>query len=147
MSYTVHGLELTRVTIVDHDCSPIYDRYVKPYGEMLSYNTEYSGITANNLEGVTTTLADVQEYILNTFSADTIFVGHSLQSDFIALRLIHENVVDTSLIFNHPKGLNYKFALRTLAKKKLGITIQSGGHDSIEDASTCMSIILQRIGM
>lgn len=145
MSYTVHGRELTRVTIVDHDCNPIYDRYVKPYGEILSYNTEFSGITARHLEGVTTTLADVQEYLVNTFSADTIFVGHSLESDFTALRLIHDNVIDTALLFTHPRG--HKYALRTLAKRKLGINIQSGIHDSIEDSSTCMRIILQRLRM
>lgn len=125
----------------------MYDRYVKPYGTILSYNTQYSGITAEHLKDITTTLADVQEYILNTFSADTIFVGHSLQSDLIALRLIHENVVDTSLLFSHPKGLKYKFALRTLAWNRLGKVIQSGTHNSIEDASTCMRLILQLIGV
>nr|XP_039250577.1 exonuclease GOR-like [Styela clava] len=146
MSYTVNGMELTCVSIVDENCDTVYDTYVKPYGRILDYNTQFSGVTKKCLRGETTTLEDVQNFMLETFSKDTILVGHSLESDFVALRLIHEKVVDTSLIFTHPMGFPYKYALRTLARKKIGKTVQDGEHDSEEDATTCMQIMLDRIG-
>ena len=39
------------------------------------------------LENVTTTLADVQQRLLDILPADAILVGHSLEFDFRALKV------------------------------------------------------------
>ncbi len=50
-------------------------------------NYRFSGLTAKDLVNVTTTLSQVQDDLLHLFSSDTILVGHSLESDFKALKV------------------------------------------------------------
>ena len=47
----------------------------------------FSGISAEDLDGVTTTIRDVQAVLLSMFSAKTILLGHSLESDLKALKV------------------------------------------------------------
>lgn len=47
----------------------------------------FSGLTAQDFIGVNTTLPQVQQELLNLFSSETILVGHSLESDFKALKV------------------------------------------------------------
>ncbi|CAH2293811.1 RNA exonuclease 1 homolog [Pelobates cultripes] len=147
MCYTTHGLELTRVTVVDPSLQVVYDTFVKPDNEILDYNTRFSGVTEENLENVTTSIRDVQAIMLNLFSADTILIGHSLENDLIALKLIHDTVVDTSIVFPHRLGLPHKKALRNLMADFLRRIIQDnvGGHDSSEDATACMELMLWKV--
>jgi len=44
-------------------------------------------VTEEDLNGVTTTLRDVQAAFLTKFSSDSILMGHSLESDLMALRV------------------------------------------------------------
>lgn len=148
MSYTTNGLELTRVSVLNDNCNLVYDTFVRPSGRVLDYNTRWSGITEEHLKGVVTTIRDVQATFLSKFSSDTILMGHSLESDLVALRIIHETVVDTSIVFPHKRGFPYKRALRNITSENLGLIIQSGaaeGHDSAEDAAACMKLMLWKI--
>ena len=47
----------------------------------------FSGLTADDMKGVTTTLNDVQTKLLSMVNDKTILIGHSLESDFIALKV------------------------------------------------------------
>ena len=47
----------------------------------------FSGLKAADLKDVKTTLTDVQAILLNLFSDKTILMGHSLESDCIALKV------------------------------------------------------------
>ena len=40
--YTSHGLELTRLTIVDFDLKQVVDVFVKPEREIIDYNTRFA---------------------------------------------------------------------------------------------------------
>mmetsp|Transcript_5307 Transcript_5307/g.13285 ORF Transcript_5307/g.13285 Transcript_5307/m.13285 type:complete len:115 (-) Transcript_5307:643-987(-) len=60
MCYTEKGPELTRASVVDDLGNVIYDKLVKPERPILDYVTQFSGITAQMLQDVTTTLAQVQ---------------------------------------------------------------------------------------
>lgn len=88
----------------------------------------FSGITDQDLKGVKTTLRDVQAVLLSLFSQKTVLMGHSLESDLIALKLIHDTVVDTSVVFPHRLGAPYKRALRTLMGEILQKIIQNDGE-------------------
>uniref|UniRef100_A0A803VQ95 RNA exonuclease 1 homolog n=1 Tax=Ficedula albicollis TaxID=59894 RepID=A0A803VQ95_FICAL len=147
MCYTKQGLELTRVTVINSELKVVYDTFVKPDSKVVDYNTRFSGVTEEDLENTSITLRDVQAVLLNMFSADTILIGHSLESDLFALKLIHSTVVDTAIVFPHRLGLPYKRALRTLMADYLKRIIQDNveGHDSSEDARACMELMVWKI--
>ncbi|XP_041086416.1 RNA exonuclease 1 homolog [Polyodon spathula] len=147
MCYTKQGLELTRVTVVNSDLKVIYDTFVKPDSKVIDYNTRFSGVTEEDLENTTITIRDVQAVLLSMLSADSILIGHSLESDLFALKLIHSRVVDTAIVFPHRLGLPYKRALRTVMAEYLKRIIQDNveGHDSSEDASACMELMIWKI--
>uniref|UniRef100_A0ABK0M1X6 RNA exonuclease 1 homolog n=1 Tax=Rattus norvegicus TaxID=10116 RepID=A0ABK0M1X6_RAT len=147
MSYTTYGLELTRVTVVDTDMQVVYDTFVKPDNAVVDYNTRFSGVTEADLVDTSITLRDVQAVLLSMFSADTILIGHSLESDLLALKVIHGTVVDTSVLFPHRLGLPYKRSLRNLMADYLRQIIQDNvdGHSSSEDASACMHLVIWKI--
>ncbi|KAK9409156.1 RNA exonuclease 1 like [Crotalus adamanteus] len=147
MCYTKQGLELTRVTVINSDLKVIYDTFVKPDSKIVDYNTRFSGVTEADLENASITLRDVQAVLLSMFSTETILIGHSLESDLFALKLIHSMVVDTAVVFPHRLGLPYKRALRTLMADYLKRIIQDSveGHDSSEDARACMELMIWKI--
>ncbi|XP_034975136.2 RNA exonuclease 1 homolog [Zootoca vivipara] len=147
MCYTKQGLELTRVTVINSELKVVYDTFVKPDHKVVDYNTRFSGVTEEDLENASITLRDVQAVLLSMFSSDTILIGHSLESDLFALKLIHGTVVDTAVVFPHRLGLPYKRALRTLMADYLKRIIQDSveGHDSSEDARACMELMIWKI--
>lgn len=143
MCYTTKGLELTRVTIVDSDCKTVYESLVKPLNPIIDYNTRFSGITKEQMDRTSTSILQVQANILHLCNAKTILVGHSLESDMKALKIVHRTVIDTSVLFPHKMGLPHKRALKVLASEYLRKIIQNNisGHDSAEDAVTCMELL------
>lgn len=147
MCNTTKGNELTRVTVIDYTGETCYESLVKPDTPIVDYNTRFSGITAEDMIGVTTTIRDVQAHLLLKFEAKDILIGHSLESDMRALKLLHSMVVDTSVVFPHKMGPPYKRALRTLAAEQIQRIIQNGvdGHDSKEDALACLDLMKQKV--
>lgn len=137
----------------------------------------YSGLNEEKLASVTTRLEDVQRDLTKIIDWQTILIGHSLECDLRVLKvseraggpgtrawiqltcvgtphdtptqLIHSRVIDTSVIYQHPRGPPYKASLKWLAQKWLKREIQTsvagadavGGHDSEEDARTCIDLL------
>ncbi|XP_031831329.1 putative exonuclease GOR [Nomia melanderi] len=143
MSYTTRGLKVTSVTVVNENGCVVYQTLVRPESPILDYNTRYSGITEEDMRNVTTTLADVQKTMLTMFSEKTILVGHGLENDLRSLQLLHDTVIDTTVIFPHRQGYPNKRALKNICAEFLRKTIQNdaSGHDSKEDAVSCMELI------
>lgn len=147
MVETKEGLELARVSVVNEDLQCVYDKLVKPENPVLDYKTQYSGINEETLRNISTTLSDVQRDLTELLLLRCILIGHSLENDLHALKMFHPYVIDTSCLFlPAPNSLN-KPKLRFLAKKLLGADIQTGdnGHCSVEDATTCMKLVLRRL--
>lgn len=135
---------LARISVIDWSGKTILDKYVKPTLPIINYFTEYSGITEKLLENVETTLKDIQTELLALFSEDTVLLGHSLESDLNALKLTHPFLIDTSIIYPHPRGLPLRSSLKFLANRYLKREIQKGGadgHDSVEDARAVLDLV------
>ena len=105
-------------------------------------------MTAARLATVTTTLSDIQTRLLSLLTPRSIIVGHSLNSDLAALRISHPFIIDTSVLYPHPRGPPLKSSLKYLSQKYLGREIQkhhgAAGHDSIEDATACLDLVKQK---
>ena len=76
-----------------------------------------------------------------------ILLGHSLNSDLVALRYAHPRCIDTSVVYHHPRGAPYKPGLAWLSKKwcEKEIQQQAGGHDPKEDAGACVDLLVKKV--
>ncbi|ODV83686.1 hypothetical protein CANARDRAFT_202642 [[Candida] arabinofermentans NRRL YB-2248] len=137
------GKVLTRVSLTDFNNNVIIDEFVKPDCEIVDYVTRYSGITEEKLNGITTTLSDIQDLLLKTVSSDDVLIGHSLESDLNVLKLRHPKVIDTALCYDHVRGPPLKASLKSLMELHLKTIIQNKetGHESIEDCISCMELV------
>ncbi|XP_061587206.1 RNA exonuclease 5-like isoform X2 [Cololabis saira] len=141
MCLTEKGYELTRVSLVDSDGNCLLDDLVKPPNRILNYLTQFSGVTAAMLQPITTTLRDVQAKLRRLLPGDAVLVGHSLNNDLMALKLIHKHVIDTTLLYR--RELGQKFKLKVLAETVLKRQIQSEenrGHNPTEDAVAALNL-------
>ncbi|KAG7698798.1 hypothetical protein KL951_002062 [Ogataea haglerorum] len=143
MCLTASGSVVTRVAVTDEAHKLVVGEFVKPDEEIIDYKTQYSGVDQASLKGVTTTLHDIQQKLLATISSKDYLIGHSLESDFCALKISHPTIIDTSICFDHVKGPPLKPSLRHLASEILGKSIQqsANGHDPVEDCITCMELV------
>lgn len=59
----------------------VLDKFVKPSKLVVDYKTEITGVTAEDLERATLSVADIQKKLRRFLSKGTIMVGHSLNND------------------------------------------------------------------
>lgn len=78
-------------------------------------NTRFSGIHPEEYaERSVLPLESIRRALARFISADTILIGHALDNDLRALRIVHRRVVDTAALFPHSRGPPYRRALRDL---------------------------------
>jgi RNA exonuclease 1 len=183
MGYTTYGLELIRLTATSWpDGHEIFDVLVKPVGLILDLNSRYSGVwpkdfaaalpyvfesslgNASPPQGAKLKMVDspaiARNLLFKHLTPSTPLIGHGLENDLNAMRVIHPTIVDTSLLFPHKAGLPYRNGLKALMGTLLGKDIQmhgglgeanenagaegqgvSGGHDSKEDANAAGELV------
>lgn len=139
---------LARVSVVRVPTGEVLlDEIVKPEAPIVDYVTRYSGMTPEIIEGARLDFNEARAAVKRLISRETFVIGHGLENDFAALRLLPTDLprmLDTTQLYPHPNGLPNKNALRYLAVQHLGgRRIQTGvdGHDSVEDASVCIELV------
>ncbi|XP_065347652.1 uncharacterized protein LOC135944552 [Cloeon dipterum] len=148
MCVTVNGYECCRVTVVREDYSIEYETLVKPHDMIIDYVTKHSGIDEEIMEqGPSKSLREVHSDLLELIKEDTILIGHSIGNDLKSLKLSHDKLVDTVIVFPHSNSFK-RNSLWWLARRFLDQSIQDGdGHDSAEDARTCMKLMQYKVGL
>ena len=74
-------------------------------------------------------IKEVQNDLMGFINADTILVGHGLENDLRALKLIHATILDTAVVFPHYHGLPFRRSLRSLVSSYLKRDIQVNSHE------------------
>jgi len=130
---------LARVSIVNFFGHCIYDKFVKPIEEVTDYRTAFSGVRPSDLVNATD-FKTVQKEVHQILKDRTV-VGHALHNDFKALFLSHPKRMtrDTSGFFRKLLG-GPKPSLKKLSDTLLGVKVQTGEHDSVEDARAAMRL-------
>jgi len=149
MLFTTKGLQLCKVTVVGIDGRLVYETIIRPDDTIIDYNTRFSGVTARDLKrGSVKSLKDVQNDLLGFINANTILIGHGLENDLRALKLVHMTVIDTSLVFPHYYGIPFRRSLKSIVQSYLKREIQAEkacGHDSYEDARSGVELMLWKV--
>jgi len=68
----------------------------------------------------------VRRTLLSLLTPATILIGHGLHNDLITLKLIHETVIDTAVLYRDLNGRVH--GLKYLAKGVLNKWVQEGEH-------------------
>jgi RNA exonuclease 1 len=148
MAYTLNGMELVRMTVLDENDRLLIDTLVLPETEITDFNTRFSGITKEMFEVERTVSFDEAIEMLKYYvSRTTIIIGHGLENDLLALRLVHYAVIDTALLYPHPRGRPYRLGLKDLMRREIGLDIQTAGengHSSLEDAGAASILVRKR---
>ncbi|PQE25466.1 exonuclease protein [Rutstroemia sp. NJR-2017a BBW] len=173
MGYTVHGLELIRLTATTWPRGEeLLDVLVRPVGEILDLNSRYSGIWPKDITSATPHLSTTvpppptspqniyivpspthaRALLFSLITPRTPIIGHGLENDLNATRFIHPTIIDTALLFPHKAGLPYRNGLKMLVHTHLGRHIQVvkegtvTGHDSREDANAAGWLVRWEVG-
>lgn len=177
MIHTERGLELARLTVIHWMEGLVLDLLVRPLGRVVDYNTKFSGITADMYHDPSTSpkmhmfknfldgkyldhtssfsFDQVQNLFLSLFKPHqtTILIGHSLENDLRVLKVAHRYIIDSAILYPHPKGHTWRYSLKHLSSTHLKEFIQQHqptlqvdgkdqpiGHSSFEDAAASLRL-------
>ncbi|ORZ26831.1 ribonuclease H-like domain-containing protein [Catenaria anguillulae PL171] len=132
---------LARVSIVNYHGHVVLDTFVAPQEPVTDYRTQFSGVTASDLVGAPK-FRDVVDKVAGIIQGRVV-VGHGLHNDLNILLLDHpkDHLRDTSKYHGfHSEMRTRQPALRKLVETYLGLQIQQGTHDSVEDARAAMAV-------
>ncbi|KAK9377406.1 uncharacterized protein V1513DRAFT_436282 [Lipomyces chichibuensis] len=151
MGYTTLGTELIRLTILEFPSNKVlYDSLVKPIGDVIDLNTRYSGVTSVDEPGIPTFDAAMKTVLENYIGSETILIGHGLENDLAVMRLCHQKVIDTSILFplDNPELVSrgYKRSLKSLASSWLKRDIQVSSRTSAVVQSTTVEVVSENGG-
>ncbi|MCJ1391424.1 RNA exonuclease 3 [Xylographa bjoerkii] len=174
MGYTTLGMELIRLTATAWpDGKELLDVLVRPLGEVLDLNSRFSGVWPKHFteavqytdDGSPPELSDdtgeqerrlsmvnspgeARELLFTHLTTTTPLIGHALENDLNSARIIHPTIIDTVMLYPHPRGLPIRHGLKMLVKKHLNKDIQMGGargHDSKEDARAAGELVRLKV--
>ncbi|KAK4179868.1 hypothetical protein QBC36DRAFT_56537 [Triangularia setosa] len=179
MGYTARGMELIRLTATSWpDGKELLDVLVRPIGEVLDLNSRYSGVWPEDIANAEewspgkplTAVVEssdtgrtkkkhmtivpspmvARELLFSLISPNTPLIGHALENDLNAVRIVHPTIIDTALLFPHKRGLPMRHSLKMLMETQLNRAIQvetndMQGHDSGEDARAAGELVRLKV--
>jgi hypothetical protein len=174
MGYTTLGMEMIRLSALSWPHGEeLIDVLVRPVGEVLDLNTRFSGVSLDQFNraipfGTTSeehgdstsedgeleselmkvgSPAAARKLLFDKIGHDTALIGHAIDNDLNVLRIIHPFIVDTVLLYPHPRGLPVRYGLKMLTNKYLHRDIQDQhtGHDSKEDAKATGELVRLKV--
>ena len=175
MGFTTLGMEMIRLSALSWpEGNEVIDVLVRPIGEVLDLNTRFSGVSVDQFNKAIpygTQQADhgdstsedgelepermervespeaARRLLFHKIGPGTALIGHAIDNDLNVLRVIHPFIVDTVLLYPHPRGLPVRYGLKTLTNKYLLRDIQSldTGHDSKEDAKATGELVRLKV--
>lgn len=92
-----------------------------------------------------------RDLFFSLISPTTPVLGHGLENDLNAVRIVHPTLVDTVLLYPHKGGLPFRNGLKTLMNSQLNVKIQQetgpklAGHDSAEDARAAGDLVRLKV--
>ena len=90
-----------------------------------------------------------RKLLFDLLTPSTPLLGHAIENDLNAVRIVHPCIVDTALLYPHQAGgLPYRRSLKSLTKQYLWRDIQiagSDGHDSTEDAKATGDLVREKV--
>jgi DNA polymerase III epsilon subunit-like protein len=130
----------------------LINRYVCPQELITQMRSSIHGISKSTLEnairqgqtlwGWEGARSELWKYI----DSNTIIVGHALEHDLDALRMIHPRIVDSGILSRKAVGIHrIRWGLQTLCSElvKVGIRENKGGiHDCLEDVLATREVVL-----
>ncbi|KAG1691623.1 hypothetical protein DVH05_026786 [Phytophthora capsici] len=136
---------LARCSIVDYDGNVLYDKHVRPVEKVTDFRTHVSGIKSSSLRHAIPFAQCLKE--VGKLMQDKIIVGHALKNDFQALmftppkHLIRDTAYYRPYMRRKMNGTKlYPKSLKHLTEEVLGKQIQTGQHDSVEDARATLEL-------
>lgn len=174
MGYTTLGMEMIRLSALSWpEAEDLIDVLVRPTGEVLDLNTRFSGVSLDQFNKATPygtkpeagagsasedgeleselmkveSPAAARKLLFDKIGRNTALIGHAIDNDLNVLRVIHPFIVDTVLLYPHPRGLPARYSLKMLTNKHLGRNIQDRqtGHDSKEDAKATGELVRLKV--
>ena len=159
MGYTTYGMELIRLTATSWPTGDVLlDVLVRPLGEILDLNSRFSGVFTEQFTSapayttdskpsklsIVNSPAEARSLLFSFISPSTPLIGHALENDLNAVRIVHPTIIDTVMLYPHVKGLPIRHGLKFLVKLHLKKDIQMAGaqgHDSAEDAKAAGKLV------
>lgn len=136
---------LVGVSVVDESGKVLLKTLVKPPGKIVDMKKEITGLEEKDVLDAKKSLEDVQEAIVKLCKPGTVLVGHSLVYDLKALKIDHQPVIDTALLFRYSNVRKSTPSLAVLCEKFLDRKLRenaAGFHDSVEDAKAALDLAL-----
>ena len=128
MAFTSLGYEMIRLTIVDFFTGEtLFDHVIQPVGEIVDLNSDFSGVHEIDRTKCPTYREAIDMFLSEKLiNKNSILIGHGLENDLNVMRIFHNKVIDTAVLYSKTK---FKVSLKNLAFEFLSRKIQNGEHD------------------
>ena len=151
----VYASDFAAAIELDEHITPILRAYERAVGKIrrLSISAKSGGSkNATNLPKtplpLCTSIDQARRLLFEHISSTTPIIGHGLENDLKALRIVHPTVIDTAILYPSDRkpdqnGRPNRYSLKNIMWWALRRKIQdsASGHDSCEDARSAMDLV------